>query len=87
MTSHLQSTKQLLRNTLKEELRHVLYMILKVKKLNLKLLLAKRKRAIEGRLNKTKQVRISTMKKMQKKENLNVALICQSDQNLSINQL
>ena len=56
MTSHLQNTKQLLRNTLKEELRHVLYMILKVKKLNLKLLLAKRKRAIEGRLNKTKQV-------------------------------
>ena len=87
MTSLLKSIKQLLRNTLKEELRHVLYMILKVKKLNLKLLLAKRKRAIEGKLNKTKQVRTSTMRKMQKKENLKKVQICQSDQNPSINRL
>ena len=87
MTSLLKSTKQLLRNTLKEELRHVLYMILKVKMLNLKLLLAKRKRATEERPNKTKQVRTSTMRKMQKKENLKKVQICQSDQNLSINRL
>ena len=87
MISHLQSTKQLLRNTLKEELRHVLYMILKVKMLNLKLRLAKRKRATEERPNKTKQVRTSTMRKMQKKENLKKVQICQSDQNPSINRL
>ena len=87
MTSLLKSIKQLLRNTLKEELRHVLYMILKVKMLNLKLRLAKRKRATEERPNKTKQVRTSTMRKMQKKENLKKVQICQSDQNLSINQL
>ena len=87
MTSLLKSIKQLLRNTLKEELRHVLYMILKVKMLNLKLLLAKRKRATEERPNKTKQVRTSTMRKMQKKENLKKVQICQSDQNPSINRL
>ena len=87
MTSLLKSIKQLLRNTLKEELRHVLYMILKVKMLNLKLLLAKRKRATEERPNKTKQVQTLTMRKMQKKENLKKVQICQSDQNLSINQL
>ena len=87
MTSLLKSIKQLLRNTLKEELRHVLYMILKVKMLNLKLRLAKRKRATEERPNKTKQVRTLTMRKMQKKENLKKVQICQSDQNLSINQL
>ena len=87
MTSLLKSIKQLLRNTLKEELRHVLYMILKVKMLNLKLRLAKRKRATEERPNKTKQVRTSTMRKMQKKENLKKVQICQSDQNPSINRL
>ena len=87
MTSLLKSIKQLLRNTLKEELRHVLYMILKVKMLNLKLRLAKRKRATEERPNKTKQVQTLTMRKMQKKENLKKVQICQSDQNLSINQL
>lgn len=87
MTSLLKSIKQLLRNTLKEELRHVLYMILKVKMLNLKLRLAKRKRVTEERPSKTKQVQTLTMRKMQKKENLKKVQICQSDQNLSINQL
>ena len=87
MTSLLKSIKQLLRNTLKEELRHVLYMILKVKMLNLKLRLAKRKRATEERPNKTKQVQTLTMRKMQKKENLKKVQICQSDQNPSINRL
>ena len=87
MTSLLKSTKQLLRSTLKEGLKHVQSMILKVKKLILKLLLAKRKRATEERQSKTKQVRTLTTRKMQKKENLNEAQICQSDQNLSINQL
>ena len=80
------STKLSLRSILKGELKLVLYMILKVKTPSQKLQLAKKRKATEERLSKTRPVQTSTTRKEKKKASLNAVRINLKDQNQSTNR-
>ena len=86
MISLSKSTKLSLRIISKEELMLVLNMIQKSMMLSQKLRLAKKRKATEERLNKTKPVQTSIMKKEMKKANPNAVRINPKDLSQSTNR-
>ena len=86
MISLSMSTKLCLRIISKEELMLALSMIQVTKKPKQKPQLAKKRKATEERLNKTKQVQTSTTRKEKKKASLNAVRISLKDQSQSINR-
>ena len=86
MISHLKSTELSLRNISKEELMRVPNMIQKSMIPSQKLLLARKRKATEERLSKTKPVQTSTTRKEKKKASLNAVRINLKDQNQSTNR-
>ena len=86
MISLSKSTKLSLRIISKEELMLVLSMIQKSMMLSQKLRLAKKRKVTEERLNKTKPVQTSTMKKEMKKANPNAVRINPKDLSQSTNR-
>ena len=86
MISHLKSTELSSRNISKEELMRVPNMIQKSMIPSQKLQLAKKRKATEERLSKTKPVQTSTTRKEKKKASLNAVRINLKDQNQSTNR-
>ena len=86
MISPSMSTKLCLRIISKEELMLALSMIQVTKKPKQKPQLAKKRKATEERLNKTKQVQTSTTRKEKKKASLNAVRISLKDQSQSTNR-